>query len=273
MQKVDRLGWADGICFVSYGLRIGIRVSDPELLERVVPLLPPGWKPARSPVVEQLYSLRLGGPSRAANVRRLNLVYTGSARTGRSANLDELLEGFERELHSYTASWAPKRVFVHAGAVGWRGRAIIVPGGESTGTTTLIAALVRAGATYYSDEYAVLDRQGRVHPFARPLQIRESSEERPRRCWPNELGGRSGRKPLPVALIALTEYSPGATWRPHQLSPGRGALELLTHSVMARYRAEVTLATLSRVVADAVILKGRRGEAEQMAQALLDRLE
>src|SRR5258708_31139706 len=99
MQKIDRLGWADGICFVSYGVRIGVRVNEPELLDRVVPLLPPGWKPAQSPVVEQLYSLRQGGASRAANVRRLNLLYTGSARTGRTADLDELLDGFERDLH------------------------------------------------------------------------------------------------------------------------------------------------------------------------------
>jgi len=272
MQKIDRLGWADGICFVSYGLKIGVRVNEPELLDRIVPLLPPGAKPARSPVVQHIYSLRLGSASRAANVRRLNLLYSGSARTGRTANLEELLEGFERDLHSYTAAWAPNRVFVRAGVVGWQGHAILVPGGDSVGKTTLIAALVRAGATYYSDEYAVLDRQGRVHPFARPLRIREASHERPRRCLPDELGGRSGRKPLPVALVALTEYRPESTWRPHQLSPGRGALELITHTVMARIRVDATMETLTRTVADAVILKGRRGEAEQTAHALLDRL-
>jgi hypothetical protein len=33
-----------------------------------------------------------------------------------------------------------------------------------------VAELVRAGATYYSDEFAVLDSRGRVHPFPRPSE-------------------------------------------------------------------------------------------------------
>ena len=36
MQKLDRLGWAAGICFVSYGLRIGIRSNEPEVLDRLI---------------------------------------------------------------------------------------------------------------------------------------------------------------------------------------------------------------------------------------------
>ena len=46
MRSIDRLGWADGICFTSYGLRIGIRANTPEVLQRVVDRLPPGWEPA-----------------------------------------------------------------------------------------------------------------------------------------------------------------------------------------------------------------------------------
>jgi hypothetical protein len=272
MAKINRLGWADGLSFVCYGLRIGVRVNDPELMSRVLPLLPPGWKPSRSAEVDQLYSLRQGGASRAANMRRLNLMYTGAARTGRMADLEALLEHFERELHLYTAAWAPRRLFVHAGVVGWRGQAIVVPGDSFAGKTTLIAALVRAGATYYSDEYAVFDTQGRVHPFARPLQIREKAEDRPRRCLPDELGGRSGSRPLPVGLIAVASYRAGARWQPSPLSPGKGLLELLPHTVPARFRTEVTLATLTRVVSDALILKGKRGDAQQTAEALLQRL-
>ena len=38
-----------------------------------------------------------------------------------------------------------------------RGRAIVIPGRTFSGKSTLVAELVRAGATYYSDEYAVED--------------------------------------------------------------------------------------------------------------------
>jgi hypothetical protein len=74
-------------------------------------------------------------------------------------------------------------------------------------------------------------------------------------------------------LIAFTEFRPGANWRPHPLSPGKAVLELIAHSVPVRYRAAATLATLPRVVTDALVLKGRRGNAEQTVQALLERLE
>ena len=36
MDKINRLGWAAGIVFVSYGLRIGIRVSSPEIMDRIL---------------------------------------------------------------------------------------------------------------------------------------------------------------------------------------------------------------------------------------------
>jgi hypothetical protein len=73
-------------------------------------------------------------------------------------------------------------------------------------------------------------------------------------------------------LIAFTEFRTGANWRPHPLSPGKAVLELIAHTVPVRYRAAAALATLPRVVTDALALKGRRGDAEQAAPALLERL-
>jgi hypothetical protein len=35
-----------------------------------------------------------------------------------------------------------------------------------SGKTTLVSELIRAGATYYSDEYAVIDERGRVHAIS-----------------------------------------------------------------------------------------------------------
>ena len=52
MEKLDRLGWAAGIAFTAYGLSIGVRVSDRSALARIRELLPPGWKPAIKPTVQ-----------------------------------------------------------------------------------------------------------------------------------------------------------------------------------------------------------------------------
>jgi hypothetical protein len=273
MAKIDRLGWADGISFTSYGLRIGIRVNRPDVLERVHQYLPPGWKPARSRIVDQLYSLRVGGERRSANIRSFNMLYAGPIRLARTTNLEELFEPLENDLQLYVAESAPRRIFVHAGVVGWRGQAIVIPGRSFTGKTTLVAALVRAGATYYSDEYAVLDDQGRVHPYPRWLSMRHENGERDRRCPAQELGGRPGRKPLSVGLVLVTEYKPAARWRPRTLSPGRSVLALLANTVPARQRPGATLATLQQVVSHATGLGGARGDAVETAAALLHRLD
>jgi hypothetical protein len=273
MAKIDRLGWAGGIAFSSYGLSIGVRVNDPAIMERIRTILPPGWKAARSPIVDWMYSLRVAGVSSASNVRRFHLLYENAGRLGRTMDLEDLLERLESSIQMYVAEAAQRRVFVHAGVVSWRGRAIVLPGPSHAGKTSLVAALVRAGATYYSDEYAVFDSSGRVHPYPRLMSIRGQEGERPRRCPPEALGGRAGVMPLPVGLVIITSYQPGARWRPEPLSPGRAALALLSNTVPARARPAAALATLQQVVARSAAQKGRRGEAEQTATAILAQLE
>jgi len=164
-------------------------------------------------------------------------------------------------------------VFVHAGVDGWSGQAIVIPWRSFSGKTTLVTALVRAGATYYSDEYAVFDAQGRVHPYPRRLAIREDYSSRFRRCLPEALGGRVGVGPLPVGLIAVSNYRSGARWRPRRLSPGQAVLALLANTVPARRRPADALAALHRAVSQAVAMRGARGEALETAAAILRTLE
>ena len=176
MAKLDRLGWAAGRAFVAHGVRVGIRTNRPEVLEGLEQYFPLGWKPCADERVHHLYSLIVGGSERP-NVRRFHLLYVDALRVVRTMELQDIFVLLEYDLEVYVAEQARRRVFVHAGAVGWNGRAIILPGQTRSGKTTLVAALVRAGATYYSDEYAVIDTQGRVHPYPRPLMIRTETGE------------------------------------------------------------------------------------------------
>jgi hypothetical protein len=153
--------------------------------------------------------------------------------------------------------------------VAWRGRAILLPGRSFRGKSTLVAALVRAGATYYSDEYAVLDDRGRVHPYARPLSLRREGGLGAARLPVEALGGTVGEHPLPVGLVAVTHYRAGAQWRPRRLSPGQATLALLNETVAARSRPVTALRTLHRVAAGAATFRGVRGEAEENAPLIL----
>jgi hypothetical protein len=270
MDKIDRLGWAAGIAFTAYGVSVGVRVSDPSVLERVRALLPPGWKPAGKPTVRRLYSLIVGGPTSRPGVRRFNLLYSDGARLLRTHDLEETLGQLELDLELYIADRAPRRTFVHAGAVGWNGRAIVIPGRSFSGKSSLVKALVKAGASYYSDEFAVLDERGRVHPYPIPLAIRPGRDGGPPMKYrAEELGGVAGVCPLPVGLVLITRYVSGSRFRPRPLSAGRAVLELLAHTLPARRRPGRVLEALTLAVAQASVLRGTRGEAEETAHQIL----
>ncbi|HUS12055.1 MAG TPA: hypothetical protein VMZ30_16440, partial [Pyrinomonadaceae bacterium] len=226
MKKVDGFEWAAGFSLKSYGVRIGIRSNDPAALDRVCRHLPSEWTNVTSPVVDRVYSILIGAGGSRVNARRLNLLYGDHERLARSFDLDLLFETFESDLRLFVAELATHRVFVHAGVVGWKGQAIVIPGRSYSGKSTLVAELVRAGATYYSDEYAVLDSRGRVHPFSKPLELRDEGDFTQRKVTVAELGGHSGRKPLPVGLVLMTRFRSGARWRPRKLTPGKGVLEM-----------------------------------------------
>ncbi|HEY6547256.1 MAG TPA: hypothetical protein VI589_05095 [Vicinamibacteria bacterium] len=266
LERLDRLAWSDGACIESHGLRIGIRVNDAAALDELERRLPPDWRPSPRADVERLFSVWLG--DRSSRVKRYHLVYAGISRRARTLDRDEALGALEAELRQAVAAGARRRVFVHAGVVGWRGRAIVIPGRSGAGKTTLVTELVRAGATYYSDEFAVLDAAGRVHPYAKDLSIRGEGDITVN--TPVEaLGGHAGATPLRPILFAVAAHRPGARWRPQHPTPGRALLALLAHTVPVRRRPRASLRALEAALRDAVVLQGNRGEARQTADALL----
>jgi hypothetical protein len=244
------------------------------MLER----LPPGWKRSRLESAERQYSLIVKAGSlwvrfRAAQVRTNPLVDTRSRMNLSRVGIETALARFETDVKMYVAQAAHARIFVHAGVVGWRGRAVVIPGLTLSGKSTLVAALVKAGAIYYSDEYAVFDARGRVHAYPSPLALRKPGilTQTPRSI--ESLGGRVGSRPLSVDLIAVTKYKTGERWRPRRLTPGQGVLAMLANTVPARRASERALASLRRAVDQAVVLEGLRGGAKQTARALLDAVE
>ncbi len=168
---------------------------------------------------------------------------------------------------------APDTIFIHAGVVAHRGRALVMPGSSFAGKTTLVAALVRAGAVYYSDEFAVVDERGLVYPYAKPLSLRGDGEYRQTDHEVESLGGSAGEDGVPVGAVVVTSYEAGADWRPERLSAGEGALALLENAVPARERPREVMRAVSRATDGAVVIRSDRGEAEAMAPLLLAELD
>jgi len=204
---------------------------------------------------------RLSGPDWAVVVENEVL----SVRT----DMVEATEAVLSDLELWIAECARNRVFVHAGCVAVDGQAIVLPGRSMSGKSSLTAALVRAGADYYSDEYAVFDNRGLVRPYPRRLAIRPYEGAAVQRVPAEELGGRVGRAPARVELIAALRFDPGAGWQPEPLTRGPAVLRLLDNTVAARSRPRAVLSALEGATLDARAVEGTRGDADETAARLM----
>src|SRR6266853_6285881 len=110
MTKLDRLGWADGMSFNAYGVRVGLRVNDSAILTDLIARLPPGSKQATFAVVDHLYSIIGSNAKPDTKVRRLGLGYWNLLRFARAREFDSVLEAFESHVQITIAEYAPRRL-------------------------------------------------------------------------------------------------------------------------------------------------------------------
>ncbi|MEE8455583.1 MAG: hypothetical protein V3R90_12685 [Limibaculum sp.] len=272
-DNLNKLEWPCGFSVTCFGVRICLRANDPGLLEKLRGLLPADARPYHGAVVDHYFSAILGGRAEGSRIRKFHILYGNHDTMFRGGRLDHLLDVFERGFRMEVASFSPRRIFVHAGAVGWKGQAILVPGKSLSGKTTLIAELVRAGASYFSDEYAVLDAAGRVHPFDKPLSIRANPAARQVETPVEALGGRAARRSLPVGLVVMSTYRDGARWRPRTLTPGHGALAVFANTITAWHAPVRAMTSIREVVAHAPVVRSSRGDAAEVAPLILQLLE
>jgi hypothetical protein len=263
----------------AFDVTIELRAGSRALLRRMLARLPhaavltsrseltSGPDPTSSPdPASRTYAI--AGPDPSGPYR----LYANSRKLAAAPNPGPLLEQLGRDAIIHVADHAPAFVFVHAGVVAWRGQALLFPGTSFAGKTTLVASLVRAGAIYYSDEYALLDDQGRVHPYARALQMRRPGRSRQRSVAVTQLEGVAGTSPIPVARIYFSRYAAGAAWNPEPMPPGLAALQMLPHTIPIRRTPSRVLKTLAAVTSAASCWASPRGDADATARAILAQL-
>lgn len=270
MDKIDRLGWAAGVAFEMFGVRIGIRVNDPMVLESVLSRVPAGWTRIPGVVVDRLYSV-VTPLVRRRNVRQLFVLYGDHSRLSRSERIEDILYSFESDLDLHIAANSQDRLFIHAGAVSWKDHAIVIPGRSHTGKTTLVAEFLKSGAAYYSDDFAAVDRSGYLHPYPRDLSVRNEGKDT-QRIAPEEF--RAPRaQPRPISFVLLTEYAKDAHWSPRPLSRGHAVLRLLENVPSARKQPVFAIGVLQKALENAEIHQGWRGEKEQTVHEVLNYLD
>lgn len=217
--------------------------------------------------------IRLVDARRAAR-RRQPVLRIDPLSGGQSAISDDpamaaqhVLSEAEHEL----AAHSPRFAVVHAGVVTVRGQAVVVPGRSHAGKTSATMSLLRAGASYYSDEYALLSSDGLVSPYPRSLGVRHDDLVVPTSA--ETFGAPIGEGAVQVRCVVLTQYMPGEQFAPRRLSPGEGVLKLLNHCLQAQTAPERALTALEAVSRTATFWEGVRGEADDFARTVLDLIE
>lgn len=258
------------IGFTVYGVKVGIETNRKYLLDEIkaeIPvLLPVEMFKSDFEDADHRFSIKFIEKDKYKLEIEGEISYFGNGR-------GNYLPSFLNYLRIKIAKYAESKIFIHAGVVGWKDKAIIIPAESFKGKTTLVAELVKFGCTYYSDEYAVLDENGLVHPFPKMISMRGFADKFKQKDIPPEEFGTIGKKPIPVGMVLITEFEKNAEWKPERLTMGEGMMEILCHTIPIRYKPEFTLFVLNKILSRAIIAKSKRGEAPHFAEILTNYFE
>ncbi len=157
------------------------------------------------------------------------------------------------EIHLYrlvTGQMAPRLLSLHASAISFHDQACIFAGISGAGKSSICTAALLKGAGYLTDEFTLLDSEGAVHPFPRPLQwdtidhpafaqsdlLKSGLFSKSQYSFPDPDGNiitshlwlpvRVEHQPLQAAWVILPQYSADAS--PAELLPLRRS-EALMH--------------------------------------------
>jgi hypothetical protein len=246
-------------CFESYGVPVRIESNSREILERATTTahlaLLGRIIPIDCEVAEQTFSLQVSPDGICSIIQNGERMVTAATEM-------RFWKFFDSLVRILVAEFARKVVFLHAGVVGWHGRAIILPGNSFYGKTTLVAELVRCGAEYYSDEYAVIDEVGLVHPFDRPLSLRTDGTSVVETATSVEqINGDVGKTAIPVGCVLFSKYLPESTPDYEFLSTGQGMVKIIAQTIAIKRNTEFAINVLKNALSNAIIVKSPRPDA------------
>lgn len=170
-------------------------------------------------------------------------------------------------MHHLFAAFARDVLFVHAGVFELDGELVVVPGRSRSGKSSLVATAVAHGAVYYSDEFAIVDADGLVHPYLRPMSLRRPGQSNVL-VTVNDDVDQVATGPAAPCIVLSTRFREGATWSPEVVTGSRAALPIIDNTVRARFAPSETTRMAAEIARRAVTLVGDRGEATDLLLAL-----
>jgi hypothetical protein len=153
---------------------------------------------------------------------------------------------------------------VHAAAIVVGDSCVLLPGASCSGKSTLTAQLLRRGADYLSDDTSPIDDDGRVHPFARSISLRDSSGMRD--VPSSSFGGIERVEPMRASMVILMRYDPDRGLDVHEISSGQAVVHALDHLKCPTSNRAAAMKRLVEAFRNTRCWAGTRGEAEEAAE-------
>jgi hypothetical protein len=235
-----------------------------------------GWTP---PGALPVYGLVDLGPGEDP---RYHLTY-GDGVMLSSADPGEVLSRFFMTVNLEAFRQTGDFFLVHAGAVATpSGEGVLLPGGSGAGKTTLVAALVRAGFGYLSDEAGAIDPvTRRLYPYPRALGVKKGAFglfpelaekngsaliKHERHVLPERIGPLGG--PCHVRFVIAHQYETGATTEVTPIGTAAMVMELARNAWNLGTYGGRSLTLLSEAVRGAKGYKLFSGSLDESVRAV-----
>jgi hypothetical protein len=282
---LDRVRWKDEQSFRMLSYYFSVRWNVGPVGDRIryvfgqfaVPMdleeFPEIWAPGLPPQYSMV-ERRIGG-------NRYHLLY-GEGVMLSTRSLDGLISHMIWHVNHQSLRTTGDFFLIHAGAVQTQsGEGILLPAQSGGGKTTLVAALLREGFLYLSDEAGAIDPISRtLYPYPRALTVKGGHAT----AFPELYGTENGAKwvegvrwvqprdirpgcmgsPCSIRLIVAPQYAAGVPTELTPLTPAQTAMELLTKAInLVRYRARAMplVADIARQVPGYRLVSGDLDEA------------
>ncbi|MEX1133480.1 MAG: hypothetical protein WED83_01400 [Acidimicrobiia bacterium] len=186
-----------------------------------------------------------------------------------------------------TSVYGATSLVVHAGAVASDGEVIAFPASAQAGKSTLVAACLKEGFDYVTDEALLITDTGRVIPYPKAMWLTRESraalsvdearlmaplDDRYKSpVLPEELGAQVAGTPLKMKHLVLPERN-GAPVSLEPLGPAFAATELLTHAFNRYDRPREWFELAAGLTRTMSAWRLRYGEASEAASYLRSRL-
>lgn len=207
--------------------------------------------------------------------------------TAHAPDLIAAVRAFHHELLHAVMLRRPRLLFVHAGVVAKAGRAIVLPGLSRAGKSTLVLALLRAGAQLLSDELLAYDpATARLLPFARAVKVRDECVGYFPEVAGEFVGAGEGRfLPLPAlgthgiaasaraGVLAAPQWAATGDDTPRPITSGAGLLHLARSTLNFGSQRERSIDHLAALAGASACFELSWCEPHAAAAALLRCLE